>query len=1013
MPVENSPERDPDPTQDFSGDAGESPLRDSNARASSKEPSLTSAKPVGIGNSKEFGDYRLDQEIARGGMGVVYRATQRKLDRSVALKVILAGELASEQDVRRFYAEAEAAAKLDHPNIVPIYEVGKQGETHYFSMKLIEGSDLRRSMNEVRARPREAIEILEKVGRAVAHAHQRGVLHRDLKPANILLDENWEPFVTDLGLARSTDGEGQLTRTGAVLGTPSYMSPEQASGQSDLTVASDVYSLGAILYEILTGEPPFKGATPMETIMSVLNDAPQRPSINSTSDRSLDLVALKCLEKDPALRYTSAGALADDLGRWLRGEPLAVRTPSLALVARTWMRQNFGNAIWILVVGVLGGLISGYALWNATIQREIALNTQFVYSQLPSADAPSYLFDWVTPKWMTVPLMLLSVASLSLLGFFTALLVKTKNSSADIVSGLAVGVISAVAAFFTAFATLSIVVSMSLADLNLLGLLGSAPPGETPLMVLDAYPEMEQLTRDEQISLLKTKLDVDRAQAIPRGLGLGLVACFILFVGAGVAETFIAGRILRKNSSLLRSLGEYLFSAFPYVVVTAFFGMHLAAAMIFGNFGIVLDLLTLGATACLAAGALGQYFKLRLPLRIVTFSLAVLGLGIFLVYDFTLVPALARGRSKIEETQSKAEQFPDNPRVLYDAAAAYQTVGVDLYDGNRLNSAIDFFDASIHYLESLHPEVMDERLSEQLGSAYGNKAVVFSNLGKPSAAEETFRVASDKHRKNAGVQERLVTRMLDLDLNPLVKRLFDDYQVTDPSELRVLKSIAFAEGWYQRDSPGSFDPNRHRETLDAVVIRLQEKIRTSELPDELLQRVGSRESLVTRWTVHSPPAPSTQTDFDALQTRLLQPSGETARKTSTVESRPAKSSIDPSAKHLEFESIDQQFVDLNRLFPEAGNRTVAFAVGRIQSPTRQIVNFVIGSDDGFELWLNGNSVSSHEPSRPFVRRDDLFPAQLEQGLNEVLIRINQNQGTWGFSFQVESVEGWPADIRWE
>jgi predicted Ser/Thr protein kinase len=299
-----------------------------------------------------FGDYELLEEIARGGMGIVYKARQMSLNRLVALKMILAGSFATSRDVQRFRSEAEAAANLDHPHIVPIYEVGEHEGQQYYAMKFVEGTSLAK---HPKGDPRQEVEPMLDVIRAVHHAHQRGVLHRDLKPSNVLVDSQGTRYVTDFGLAkRLADANVSFTESGQVLGTPKYMPPEQAAGRKDLTVVADVYSLGVILYERLTGQTPFTGDNALTLIRQARESDPPRPStIRAGFDRDLETVVLKCLEKEPGRRYPSAEALADDLDRWLAGKPITARPSGSVARAWKWARRNPAVAALAASVGVL------------------------------------------------------------------------------------------------------------------------------------------------------------------------------------------------------------------------------------------------------------------------------------------------------------------------------------------------------------------------------------------------------------------------------------------------------------------------------------------------------------------------------------------------------------------------------------------------------------------------------------------------------------------------------------
>jgi serine/threonine-protein kinase len=335
----------------------------------------------------QFGDFELLEEVGRGGMGVVYKARQASLDRTVALKMVLRGELASADDLARFRAEAEAAAQLNHTGIVPVYEVGQHDGHSFFSMQLIEGETLSQRLADGPLPPREAATVLLQVSRAIHAAHDAGVLHRDVKPSNILIDHDGRPHVTDFGLAKRVEDQESLTRTGAVLGTPSYLAPEQAAGaRGAVGPATDVYSLGAVLYQMLTGRPPFQAATPLETVMLVVEQDVVPPRLlNARADRDLELIALRCLQKPPELRYASAAALADDVQAYLDGDPISARSGRFSAVMARWFRETHHVSVlenW--------GLLW---MWHAAVLLVLCLLTNVMHARGVATPA-SYLLLW-------------------------------------------------------------------------------------------------------------------------------------------------------------------------------------------------------------------------------------------------------------------------------------------------------------------------------------------------------------------------------------------------------------------------------------------------------------------------------------------------------------------------------------------------------------------------------------------------------------------------------------------
>jgi len=481
-----------------------------------------------------FGDYELLEEIARGGMGVVYKARQVSLNRLVAVKMILAGNLASAADIQRFHAEAEAAANLDHPNILPIYEVGEYEGQHYFSMKLMTGGSLAQQVTKLVDDPRGAVHLLAEVARAVHFAHQRGIIHRDIKPANVLLDQDRRPLVTDFGLAKRTTDASDLTQSGAIVGTPSYMAPEQAAAKKGtITIAADVWALGAILYELLTGRPPFRADTPLDTMLQVLDRDPEPPSkLKPNVDRDLEVVCLKCLTKDPTKRYASAAALADDLDHWLAGEPLSVRPASMARQVLQWMRHNMRAAVWTVVLGLACGILAPLGLAGHMLQS-LAQETSESYAKFPNLPKPWIAhLDLAIPDWLITATIVCGLLLLLSTGVLIQWIIQTKDRWGDALAGVATGTIAGATAFTLILGPAS-AISQAVRHQQRYSVLSSlhqawtvwnpSLPSDWPVPpelvlvekeLLSKYPDLAKLPKNERSDALQARQRVDVSLAI-------------------------------------------------------------------------------------------------------------------------------------------------------------------------------------------------------------------------------------------------------------------------------------------------------------------------------------------------------------------------------------------------------------------------------------------------------------------------------------------------------------------
>jgi hypothetical protein len=539
----------------------------------------------------EVPGYEILGELGRGGMGVVFRARQMALGRVVALKMILAGQLASGADVQRFRAEAEAAAGLDHANIVPIYEVGEHRGQPYFSMKWIDGDSLAQHLPRLTQDVRAAVRLVAVVSRAVHHAHQRGIIHRDLKPANILIDRDGQPHVTDFGLARRTDADSRLTQSGAIVGTPSYMAPEQAAGKKAITTAADVYALGAILYECLTGRPPFCGDTPLETLLQVVERPPvPLRALNPRIEGDLELVCLRALARDPQERYGSAEALAAELEHWLAGEPLSVRPPSLPALLRMWLRQQFGEARWMVGLGLAGGLLAAVMSWLVFISPELG-PAAAAYRSLPGLDPPWLAIRWQPPFGMRVGVYVLTLFLFGITGLVTAALIRPKNRAADVSAGALTGLVAALTTFALSHGWLGVVwTTLHPADDDLRLLTQAAweePAPERPELparrplgnsgdrvpaaerLLRKYPDLRSLPAASRGTVLYDKFRADAMAHVPLGIWLAMFFALGMAEGLCVGGTMVAGPLLRQHGRLTAVVLPYLEVAVPGTALVA------------------------------------------------------------------------------------------------------------------------------------------------------------------------------------------------------------------------------------------------------------------------------------------------------------------------------------------------------------------------------------------------------------------------------------------------------------
>lgn len=539
-----------------------------------------------------FGGYRLVEEIARGGMGVVYRARHQKLGREVAMKVILSGQFASANDVRRFEMEAESAASLDHPGIVPIYEIGECQGHHFFTMKLIEGGTLAKKMSDLRKDLPGFVAIIAQVAEAIDYAHRRGILHRDIKPANILLDTEGHPLVTDLGLAKRAETNADITGTGAIVGTPSYMPPEQASASKEITTSVDIFAIGAILYEGLTGRPPHIGDSPIATLMLAAKGLIRPPSdINRKCDRVLELICMKCLSRDPKERYVSSSILANDLRCWLAGEAVSVRPKSFVSVLGDLLVNQLRSTMGAVLIGIVGGFITGLPFYSSLALRlfgrsDARFNLTRLRNEMPNLSAVDAW--WLhPPEWTSQIGFPISLLASLFLGMLIQWLVRPKETRQAIAIALVTGLLMTIVQF-SMYGIAADWQTFRLANAEQIDWLAQASMGpesdrQRAIERLNAaFPDLETADRNTRADLLGKAISVKIMLASPASFLGVLSVCLAFSTIYCVGGTVHCNRLLTQEFSRFEVFVRYL-----EVMMLSTFTMITIVFIVFFTFGMI------------------------------------------------------------------------------------------------------------------------------------------------------------------------------------------------------------------------------------------------------------------------------------------------------------------------------------------------------------------------------------------------------------------------------------------
>lgn len=960
-----------------------------------------------------FGDYELIEEIARGGMGVVYKAKQISLSRIIALKMILSGQLAGDDEVQRFQLEAESAANLDHPGIVPIYDIGEHQGQHYFTMKMIDGQTLTELSPRLRNDYGRIVELVAKIADAIHHAHQRGILHRDLKPGNVLVEADDQPLVTDFGLARKMEANQELTQTGAVIGTPGFMSPEQAAGKG-VTTATDIYSLGAILYELLCGQPPHAKESVLDTLMSVISDPPKRlREYEAEVPADLELIVLKCLEKAPEKRYTSAAEIANDLRAFAKGEPLLVRAPTAYELAKNWLGKNVGNVVWVPIIAVAIGLVSGFSFWAITLGGWPE-NVQGAFDILNPERKPWLLaFGGESQRgWFAILLVL----SCTLPGFLTARLVRTKNRFSDMASGLSVGLLAGLISLVAGIGPVLTIMHMTGngpqtlgEDIELLSLIAKTRNIEGN--VLRDYPATEHVTSQELADALLKKINVSLRYNSLTGMWIATAVALGIFSVLGVVQTVVAGSLLRSQSFRLAAL-NYGYFAFALVMATVLVWIDLSTFILSGDHYYIRWLLPL---LCLLSALFVLFAVVRLwnpgITTLGTVALVFTSVAFFNLQFFVFPPPVVmKFRVSIANELRHIRRDPQNiqPRqeIIFERtkfASFLDAIG--WHDEAYEQFQIVF--ADLDTLDGMSPKRIDDFIQYRRRDVFmmaANNCFSMNKeqegLGYLDRLDEQFGI--DKHTLQIRLQhlpDKQNTDLIDDKLRQI------QFHVEDTGAEAEEKGLAIqwtAEAMRRMQGSTLEEMQDYRQELIDTVLPSLETSQDSELAE---RRERQRDWMLgtQTWRLAGPFDLPNPTSMESL-TMVLPPEESLLEDITQVQPDDViKTEIGyPVFFHTEEEGDS----DLGWHRENAA----ALAWTTFKTERERNVSIRLRSDDGMMVWIDGNLLLKSPQPRSLYQATTSGNLKLAEGDHILIVKVSQATRDWGFSVDLFDEDGFPLPV---